>query len=586
MITQPLKRIPYGIADYRRMREDNMYYVDKTRFIPLVEAAPYYLFCIRPRRFGKTLWLTLLDYYYDVNEKENFDTFFGDTYIGQHPTPTRNSYLTLTLNFANIEPEIATIRQSFEAYGAVMIENFMQRYAQFFSDEERQTIAGTETTAQKLQRMFAYVALKRLKLYLFIDEYDNFANTILVNHGEQAYRALTHGAGFFRYFFNLLKGATTGRAGGLTRLFITGVSPIVMDDVTSGFNIGTNVSQDARFNEMFGFSEEEVRSLLSYYQAAGVYVLNVEDSITVMRDWYDHYRFGKTATLPNYNSDMVLYFLENAINERTWPENLVDPNIRIDYGKLRHLMHVDKRLNGNFSQLQSILETGEVESNVVLSFPVERMVQRENFLSLLVYFGLLTFAGETRGLAQLRIPNLTVRDLLYGFIRDGFRDVDVFRLDPWRLSNLLSEMAYRGDWRPFFDHVAGAVKEQTSIRDYLNGEKVIQGFLLAYLNVTHFFLTWPEHEMGGGFVDLYLEPFLARYPDMQFGYLIELKYVARSEYNAEKLQEKIAEAETQFQKYANDERIAKVAQQLPLKCLILVYSGWELVYREEWRATT
>ncbi|MFN8486709.1 MAG: AAA family ATPase [Caldilineaceae bacterium] len=582
MTDQPLKRIPYALADYRRLREDNGYYVDKTRFIPLIEAAPYYLFCIRPRRFGKTLWLTLLDYYYDINEKENFAALFGDTYIGQHPTPTRNSYLTLTFNFANVEPDSAVVHQSFGAYGAVVVENFMQRYQSVFSDKEHQEVANAQAFDQKLRWVFSYVAQKRLKLYLFIDEYDNFANTILTREGEQAYRSLTHGGGFFRYFFNLLKGATTGRTGGLTRLFITGVSPLAMDDVSSGFNIGTNISQDARFNEMLGFTEAEVRAMLTYYQVGGAFTLPIDESLNLMREWYNNYQFSRTASTPMYNSDMALYFLENAINQQNWPNNLVDPNIRIDYGKLRHLMNIDKRLNGNFSQLQAIIEQGEVLSDVVLSFPVERMLQRENFISLLLYFGLLTFAGEQTGRPLLRIPNLTVKNLLYEFIREGFRDVNIFRVDPWQLANLLNAMAYQGDWKTFFTFLAAEVKQQTSIRDYLNGEKVIQGFLLAYLNVSNFFLTWPEREMGGGFVDLYLEPFLARYPDMKFGYLLELKYIARSEYNEAKLKEKIAEAAEQFKKYAHDERIRKVREQTTVICLILVYNGWELVYCEVW----
>ncbi len=582
MNTQTVKRIPYAIADYRRLREANAYYVDKTRFIPLIEAAPFYLFCIRPRRFGKTLWLTLLDYYYDVNEKENFETLFGDTYIGQHPTADRNSYLTLTFNFANVDPDIELVRQSFEDYGAVMIENFMRRYQSLFSAAELQEMIDSNSTEQKLRRLFAYVAQHRYKLYLFIDEYDNFANTIMSKHGEQAYRQLTHDAGFFRYFFNLLKGATTGRAGGLTRLFITGVSPIAMDDVSSGFNIGTNISLDARFNEMLGFTEADVRTMLEYYRQEGLLALEVEPMLDVMREWYNNYRFGRSSVESMYNSDMVLYFVNIVLSEQALPENLVDPNIRIDYSKLRYLMNVDKRLNGNFSQLQSILQNGEIASNVVLSFPLQQILSRENFISLLVYFGLLSFAGEQGGLPLLRIPNLTVRDLLYGFIRDGFRDVEIFRIDPWQLTNRLNAMAYQGEWKLFFDFLADEIKQQTSIRDYLNGEKVIQGFLLAYLNVSHFFLTWPEHEMGNGFVDLYLEPFLARYPDIRYGYLIELKYTARSEFNDLKLKEKIAEASTQLENYAHDHRIHEIAKRTQLKFLILVYSGWELVHQQEW----
>ncbi|MEZ4867600.1 MAG: AAA family ATPase [Caldilineaceae bacterium] len=581
MSNPPLKRIPYAIADYRRLREENGYYVDKTRFIPLIEAAPFYLFFIRPRRFGKTLWLTLLDYYYDINEKENFGTLFGDTYIGQHPTSNRNSYLTLTFNFAAIDPDPQMLRASFEDYGVAVTSNFLRRYAQFFTPAEQDEINKLTVTEHRLRRIFSYVAEKRLNLYLLIDEYDNFANTVLTTAGEQSYRELTHGSGFFRHFFTMLKSATTGRMGGLSRLFITGVSPIVMDDVTSGFNIGTNISLDGRFNELMGFTAAEVRRLLADYHVPDLLKLSMDETLALMQEWYNHYRFGATAEPTIFNSDMVLYFVNSVRNEQKVPAQLLDQNIRIDYGKLRHLMSVSKRLNGNFNLLRSVLENGETVSTVVPSFPLERLLQRENFISLLVYFGLLTFAGEQEGASLLKIPNRTVRDLLYSFIRDGFADVDIFRLDLWRLGRLLQGMAYRGEWQEFFDYLAAEIKAQTSVRDYLNAEKVIQGFLLAYVNVSHLFLTWSEREMGSGFVDLYLEPFLARYPDMQFGYLIELKYIARSDYNDAKRKEKIAEAETQFKKYAHDARIQQMASQVNLKYLILVYNGWELVYREE-----
>ncbi len=171
--------------------------------------------------------------------------------------------------------------------------------------------------------------------------------------------------------------------------------------------------------------------------------------------------------------------------------------------------------------------------------------------------------------------------MLYSYLREGFRDVDTFRLDVNKLIGLLSAMAYRGEWQAFLDYVTAAVQEQASIRDYLGGEKMIQGFLLAYLNVSHFFLTWSEKEMGGGFVDFYLEPFLARYRDMKFGYLVELKYIARSAFTKTELASKVSEAESQLRRYASDPRIQRVAAQTTLKKLVLVYSGWELVYRAE-----
>lgn len=579
------KRIPYGIADYGRMRRENAYYVDKTHFIPAIEAAPFYLFCIRPRRFGKSLWLSVLQHYYDVNQADNFDFLFGDTYIGQNPTPDRNSYLILFLNFAMINPAVDKIEESFEVNGNNEVDGFLRRYSQFFSESDIDHVKNGINVEDKLQRIFYHATEKQLKIYLIIDEYDNFTNTILTTHGKQAYHDLTHGSGFFRYFFNLLKGATGGQLSGLSRLFITGVSPITMDDVTSGFNIGSNISLDSRFNEMIGFTEDEVSSLLRYYHEADWLRLPITSTLTLMQEWYNDYRFGQEAETSMFNSDMVLYFLNAAQKRDSVPLELIDQNIRIDYNKLSHLLAVDKRLNGNFSQLQQIIEDSETAATINPSFPLDLLTDRDNFISLLYYFGLLSMDGVVDGRPRLKIPNRTVKDLMYGYLRSGFADTDVFKLDVWKLSKLLTDMAYRGDWRPFFDYLSAEIQEQASVRDHLNGEKVIQGFLIAYLNVTHNFLTWSEREMGGGFVDLYLEPFLARFDGIKYGYLIELEYISNTKFNQKEfdksLAKEIAEAEGQLQQYGADSRIQKVAKQVTLKKLVLVYKGWELVYAAE-----
>lgn len=349
------KRIPYGIADYGRLRRENGYYVDKTHYIPLIEAAPFYLFCIRPRRFGKSLWLSVLQHYYDVNRADEFAFLFADTYIGQNPTPDRNSYLILFLNFSLVNPALDKVERSFEENGDEEIGSFLRRYQHFFSEAEKQHIGEATSVEAKLRRIFTYATEKELKIYLLIDEYDNFTNTILTTHGQQAYHDLTHGSGFFRYFFNLLKGATGGQIAGLTRLFITGVSPVTMDDVTSGFNIGANISIDGRFNEVIGFTETEVRTVLQEYDAHELLPLGVQASLDLMRIWYNNYRFGQQVTTPMYNSDMVLYFLLHTAIDNGVPLYLIDENIRIDYSKLRYLMAIDQRLNGNFSLLRKIV---------------------------------------------------------------------------------------------------------------------------------------------------------------------------------------------------------------------------------------
>jgi len=602
-MTSNVKRIPYGIGDYGRLREENGYFVDKTHFIPLIERAPLYLFCIRPRRFGKSLWLSLLQHYFDINNAEQFDSLFGDTYIGQNPTDERNSYLVLAFNFALVNPDLKYLQSSFETHLNILINGFLDKYSHYFDDEERQTIKANEQKSDQLQQIFYITGRKGLKLYLFIDEYDNFANTVLTKYGREAYRELTHEDGFFRYFFNMLKGGTGGPISGLTRMYITGVSPITMDDVTSGFNIGQNISLEGRFNEMIGFTEAEVEEILRYYASAGSLLLPVEQCLAVMKQWYNNYCFSQDADTQLFNSTLVFYFVEKARDRVKLPRDLIDQNLRIEYGKLRHLVTVDRllstnrtdeadqnenerqspnQLNGNFSILKSIVESGETTSNIVPSFPLESLLQPENFISQLYYFGLLTFAGERAGRPLLSIPNRTVADLLYSYIRSALEDANHFRLDPWHMANLLSEMAYYGKWEPFFDFLSAEIDKQTSVRDYLEGEKVIQGFLLAYLNVTHFYHIWSEKDMGNGFADLYLEPFLARYPDMQYGYLIELEYIPRSKFSEKLLEEKKVEARKQLTQYGNDARLQEISAQLPIKKLMLVYNGWELVHKEEW----
>jgi hypothetical protein len=439
------KRIPYGVTDYGRLRREKCYYVDKTHYIPRIEAAPFYLFCIRPRRFGKSLWLSVLQHYYDVNQADNFDFLFGETYIGQQPTPDRNSYLILFFNFALVNPAIDEVAASFESTGTNEINDFLQRYQRFFDEESVQYILAGANVADKLQRLFYQAARRQLKIYLLNDEYDNFTNTILTTDGQGAYHALMHGSGFFRYFFNMLKGATGGQIAGLTRLFITGVSPVTMDDVTSGFNIGTNISIDGRYNELIGFTEVEVLTMLQEYVATDWLRLPIPATMTLMAEWYNNYYFGEEAETAMFNSDMVLYFLNAAEGRTKLPLQLIDQNIRIDYNKLRHLMAVGRRLNGNFSLLKAIIAEGETTSPINPSFPLEQLLNLENFISQLYYFGLLAMAGTKDNKPLLRIPNRTVKDLMYGYLRSAYADVDVFKLDVWRLSRLLDDMAYRGE---------------------------------------------------------------------------------------------------------------------------------------------
>ena len=257
------RKLPYGITDYDRIAREDYYYVDKTHFIPLLEDEPPFLFLIRPRRFGKSLLLSILQDYYDLGKKDQFEALFGHTYIGKNPTTERNKYLVLSLNFSQVKSEEAELEVSFESHCLERFTAFNAKYAGYFPAAYLAGFEQKPNSSARLGYICTQCSEQKLPLYIILDEYDNFANTILSSSGGEArYRRLTHGEGFFRHFFAMLKGGATGSDAGISRMFITGVSPLTMDDVTSGFNIGWNITNDERFNGLVGFSEEDVKEMI------------------------------------------------------------------------------------------------------------------------------------------------------------------------------------------------------------------------------------------------------------------------------------------------------------------------------------
>ena len=337
-----------------------------------------------------------------------------------------------------------------------------------------------------------------IPLYVLIDEYDNFANTVLAYHGAEAYHSFTHGGGFYRNFFAVLKGGADRSGGGLERLFITGVSPITMDDVTSGFNIGKNISLHPDFNEMVGFTAAEVRNLVETYRDLGVFDQDVETAMGIMGQWYNGYRFATAAETDLYNTDMVLYYLDNSIPNRDVPEYLIDTNVRIDYGKLRHLLVAGRQLNGNFDLLRHVIGEEQVDTRIQPGFPLKDLTKQENFYSLLHYFGLLSIRDVRGVLSRLAVPNQTVKRLMYGYLRDAYRDLEVFSVNLFQFEQLMLRMATEGEWRPVLEFLSEAISRQTGIRDYIGGEKVIQGFMAAYLSVADYYVFRSEAELGKG----------------------------------------------------------------------------------------
>ena len=576
----PFPAIPYGRGNFRSLRLDGSLYVDKTRFIRTLEQEAHYAFFIRPRRFGKSLWLTTLNAYYDRVQARYYDSVFAGTDIGRQPTGNQSRYVTLYFDFSAFRQALPTLEEYFEEYCTRHLRHMLRRNRDLFDEESARIILSQRSISGQLDELFLYVTDRGIPLYVLIDEYDNFANTVLAHRGADAYHLFTHGDGFYRNFFGTLKAGTI-ETGAIERLFVTGVSPITMDDVTSGFNIGTNLSLRPKFNEMVGFTEHEVRDVVETYRNIGVFDQDPEAALATMREWYDGYRFAKTAPNVVYNTDMVLYYLEQSVPNEPGPDNLIDANVRIDYGKLRHLLtagqQMERRLNGNFDLLREVISEGRADSEIVDSFPLKRLSKRENFLSLLHYFGLLSIRGATAGTPRLAIPNQTVRRLMYGFLRDAYDDVDVFSVDLVRFDRLTRQMAMGGEWRPAIERLTAAMAEQTSVRDYLQGEKMVQGFVAAYLSFPNYFVVQTELELAKGYADLVLEPRPERYPGMSYGYVIELKYLRRGA-SQEQVAATAAAAEAQVRGYLTDGRLAQRNPKAEFKGLALVFCGWELVY--------
>ena len=575
------KRIPYGISDFRLITEENYYYVDKTRFIEQVELSPRFLFLIRPRRFGKSLWLTMLSCYYDIAMRDDFDRLFGNLYIGQHPTSERNSYLILKFNFAAVNPEMDELRKSFEDHAANCFDDFNIKYKHLLGEGYLEGYAQRSTAESRLEYIGNWCKRANLPIYLIIDEYDNFTNVVLSRHGHERYRDLTHGAGFYRFFFNKIKSVTTDVGAAVKRMFITGVSPVTLDDVTSGFNIASMVTTDARFNEILGFTEGEVREMLEYYKAEGCWTGDTEDVLGVMREWYDNYCFSKSCCdMRMYNSDMVLYFVNQLTVTGRMPDTLVDVNVKTDYGKLRHLVVLDKRLNGNFSRIKQIAEEGKVAADIATSFPAEELVQTNNFTSLLFYFGILTIDRVERGKAVLRVPNLTIRQILFSYIEQGYSEAGLFKMKVLEIDELMSRMAYDGEWRPVFEYFAGEVREQLGIRDFLQGEKAVQTLHLVYMNLTNYFIIWPEQELNKGHSDLWMSPNWLNHPEMKYCYVVEFKYL-RHGATEEEVAAKLEEAYKQLRQYAGEGRLEAARRGTTLRRIAVVYRAWELAALEE-----
>lgn len=585
---QQVKLVPYGVADFATVIEQNLYYVDKTMFIPELEKQPRNLFFIRPRRFGKSIFLSMLYSYYDCTQSHKFQSLFGNLWIGQHPTPLQGKYQMLFLDFSQITGNIDKLETKFNSYLSINLDAFVRQYSEYYQAEMEEILAQ-EDFEEKMELIFKAAKAHQYHLYLIIDEYDNFTNVILNERGENVYHAITHADGFYRDVFKKFKG-------NFERIFMMGVSPVTLDDVTSGFNIGWNISIKPEFDEMLGFSTTDVMEMFTYYKEHGSIPADsdIDAIVNDMKPWYDNYCFAKQALKKKtrmFNCDMVLYYLRNYMDAGCPPEEMIDPNTRTDYGKMKKLLQFDKLDGERKGIIRKIAEEEQIVTKLYESFSAYQIPKAEIFPSLLFYYGMLTIKGTRGSKLILGIPNNNVRKQYYGYLEEEYQAKAY--VDVNQLTDYYYDMAYDGKWEEGLRFMADAYAKVSSVRDGIEAERNLQGFFMAYLNLNDYYITAPELELNHGYCDFFLLPDLTHYAS-QHSYILELKVLSKKDFSAivegeftedgkpmTKAEKQWREALDQIHRYAEAPRVEALRQGTKLHLIIMQFEGWELKRMEE-----
>lgn len=585
---QQVKLLPYGVADFVTVIEQNLYYVDKTMFIPELEKQPRNLFFIRPRRFGKSIFLSMLYSYYDCTQSHKFQSLFGNLWIGQHPTPLQGKYQVLFLDFSQITGNIDKLETKFNSYLSINLDAFVRQYSEYYQAEMEEILAQ-EDFEEKMELIFKAAKAHQYHLYLIIDEYDNFTNVILNERGEKVYHAITHADGFYRDVFKKFKG-------NFERIFMMGVSPVTLDDVTSGFNIGWNISIKPEFDEMLGFSTTDVVEMFTYYKEHGSIPADsdIDAIVNDMKPWYDNYCFAKQALKKKtrmFNCDMVLYYLRNYMDAGCPPEEMIDPNTRTDYGKMKKLLQFDKLDGERKGIIRKIAEEEQIVTQLYESFSAYQIPKAEIFPSLLFYYGMLTIKGTRGSKLILGIPNNNVRKQYYGYLEEEYQAKAY--VDVNQLTDYYYDMAYDGKWEEGLRFMADAYAKVSSVRDGIEAERNLQGFFMAYLNLNDYYITAPELELNHGYCDFFLLPDLTHYAS-QHSYILELKVLSKKDFSAivegeftedgkpmTKAEKQWREAVEQILRYAEAPRVEALRQGTKLHLIIMQFEGWELKRMEE-----
>ena len=537
-------KMPYGISNYEKIVNDGYYYVDKTMYIEKLENLPETsIMFLRPRKFGKTLFTSVIENYYDKNKIEKFDKLYGNTYIGKNPTKNKNSYCILRFNFSGIdtETEASTIR-GFKNEVASSIEVFIHRYnLDFYVNNED----DAENILNNLFKAF-YVQKSQDKIYVIIDEYDHFANELLGFYPER-FRTLVSKNGKVRKWYEILKKGTETV---VDRIFITGVAPITLDSLTSGFNIGKDISQDEDYNDMMGFTKEELVGILNNQE------ISMEEQtkiLPIMKENYDGYRFSLNAENQIYNSNMCLYFLSDYIRLKKIPDRLIDMNIASDYSKIGKMLDLCKGEN-RLEILRKTVQGEPIINTIVEKFNPAIEFTEIDMISMLYYLGYLTISGNLVGIPELTIPNKVMKEIYASYFMQLMNQEAKFRIDNSTNQEILTQLAIEGR----IDKIVEVLRiylNNLSNRDLIKfDEKYIKLIFYCIAMSINSYSTKSEMEVNRNYPDILLVP-----RDRTKGYkaiMVEFKYLKKGE--TAKLEYKQKEAREQIERYSQFDDIKDI----------------------------
>ena len=547
-----MRRLPKGISNYEDIVAENRVYVDKTMYIEKMEdLADKTIMFLRPRKFGKTLFTSTLECYYDKNKVDKFEELFGKTYIGKNPTPNKNRYCVLRFNFSGISTN--TVEETIKGFREkvdIGINRFVTNYKlDFYNNPEMSTegILGSTFEAFREQR-------RNEKIYVIIDEYDHFANELLGFKTDE-FKELVAKNGKVRKWYEILKEGTESV---VDRIFITGVAPITLDSTTSGFNIARDITKNIRFNDMLGFSKEDVKYLMTEIDISEE---KQEELLPIIKENYDGYIFSNMIKSEYekykiYNSNMTLYFLDSYQEQGQVPEELVDINILSDYGKIEAFMNLCQNMN-KIELLEKIVAEEPVEGELTEKFNAEISFGEKELVSLLFYLGYLTIEQNEFGMSKFVTPNEVVRTIYSQYFVEYIKRKAGIQGEI-KNGEMIKEILYEGKIDKAIETL-GIFLTNLSNRDYQRfDEKYIKVIFYAICRMLGAVYVKSELEIGGEYADILIIP--REKLNERYGVLLEFKYIKQEDYNKnpELLEQKKQEAKAQLERYTKTEELSAI----------------------------